>query len=73
MMKSLQYFSISVCYALTWLDLFNITLSSRIRNFKTHINGRTRMSRWLGSDDKLRRMWLGREIVVSDPPPLCSL
>ena len=52
------FFSLPIIYALTWPDLKKV-LSSRIRNFKTHINRRTRISRWLGL-----------EIVVVGLPPL---
>ena len=46
MMKSLQYFSLSIFYALTWPDLKKKVLSFRIRNFKTCIN-----RRWLGQEN----------------------
>ena len=55
----MQYFSLSIFYALTWPDFLKIALSSRIRNLKTHNKRRTRISRWLG-----------REIVVAGLPPL---
>ena len=39
----------------------------RIRNLKTILKGRGFRG---GSDEKKRRMWLGREIVVVVTPPL---
>jgi len=44
-----------------------LVLSGRIRHLKNNIE-RTRFSRWLGK--KMRRMWLGREIVVVGLPTL---
>ena len=47
---------------------FKIVLSGRIRHFKKIIlKGRGFRS---ASDEKMRRMWLGREIVVVGLPPL---
>ena len=46
----MQYFSLSICYALTWSDLLKIVLSSRNRNFSTHNKRRTRISRWFGRE-----------------------
>ena len=57
----MQYLSLSIFYALTWPDL--------IRNFSTHIINEGRGFRG-GSDEKMRRMWLGREVVVASLPPL---
>ena len=37
----------------------------RIRNLSTHNKRRTRVS-----DEKMKRMWLGREVVVAGLPPL---
>ena len=55
-------------YALTWPDSLKIVLSWRIRHLKKIIlKGRGFRG---GSDDKMRRMWLGREIVVTGLPPL---
>ena len=59
MIKSLQYFIRSIFYDLKWPDLKKIVLSLKIRNFKTHNNQRTMISRWFG-----------REIVVAGLPPL---
>ena len=59
MIKSLQYFIRSIFYDLKWPDLKKIVLSLKIRNFKTHNNQRTMISRWLG-----------RDIVVAGLPPL---
>ena len=45
-----------------------IVLTSRIGNFKKKIiEGRGFRG---GLDEKMRRMWLGREIVVAGLPPL---
>ena len=48
----MQYFSLPIFYAQTWPDLKKIVLSSRIRNFKTQNNRRTRISRWLGRENE---------------------
>ena len=51
-----------------WPDSLKIVLSWRIRHLKKIIlKGRGFRG---GSDDKMRRMWLGREIVVTGLPPL---
>ena len=48
-----------------------IVLSSRIGNFLTNIiEGRGFRG---GSDEKMRRMWLRKEIVVVGLPPLVQL
>ena len=58
-------------YALTWPDSLKIVLSGRIRHLKKIIlKGRGFRG---GSDEKMRRMWLGREIVVVSHPALLQL
>ena len=52
MMQLLQYFSLSIFYALTRPDFEKIVISSRIRNFKTHNNLRTSILRWLGRENE---------------------
>jgi len=49
--------------------LLKIVLSSRIIETFQHIINQGRGFRG-GSDEKMRRMWLGREVVVADLPPL---
>ena len=51
-LQSLQYFSPSIFYAFTWPYFLKIVLSSRIINFKTHNNQRTRVLRWLGRENE---------------------
>ena len=68
MMQSLQYFSPSIFYALTWPDLKKKFYLRELETFK-HIIIEGREFRG-GSDEKMRRMWLGVEIVVAGLPPL---
>ena len=67
-LQSLQYFSPSIFYAFTWPYFLKIVLSSRIINFKTHNNQRTRVLRWLGreNEENVART----KIDMAGPPPL---
>jgi len=59
-----------VINALTWSDFLEIVLSGRIRHFKRIIlKGRGFRG---GTDEKMRRMWLGREFVVVGLLPLVT-
>ena len=59
----MQYFSPSIFYARTWPDFKKIVLSSRIGNFSTQNNRRTRIPRWLGRENEENvartRNWCG--------------
>ena len=68
MMQSLQYFSPSIFYALTWPDKKKQFYLRELETFK-HIVIEGREFRD-GSDEKMRRIWLGLEIVVAGRPPL---
>jgi len=63
----MQYFNLFIFYTLTWPDLLKIVLSTRIRNFLTHIYRRTRTSRWFGRENEEN---VSREVVVAGLPPL---
>ena len=55
-------------YALTWPYSLKTVLSGRIRRLnKIVLKGREFRG---SSDEKMRRMWFGREIVVVGLPPL---
>ena len=54
-------------YALTWPDSLKIILFGSIKHLKKIIlKGRGFRG---GLDEKMKRMWLGREIVVTSSPP----
>ena len=65
-MQSLQYFSPSIFYALTWPDLKKNLKELEIFKHEL-IEGRGFRG---GSNEQMRRMWLGRKIVVAGLPPL---
>ena len=67
-LKSLQNFSLTMLYALTLPAFQNIFLFARIGHLKKIVfEGR---GFWCGSDENMRRTWLGLGIVVVGLPPL---
>ena len=61
-------FSIYKISNIVYARFLKIVLSSRIRQFKKIILEERGFRG--GSDEKMRRMWLGLEIFVTGPPPL---
>ena len=71
MLQSLQYFRSSIFYAVTWPEFKKKQFYlGEFETFK-HIIIERRGFRG-DSDEKMRRMWLGLDIVVAGLPPLVS-